>query len=128
MTTKPIPHLSAEEIDDACVTIDRAVMAATDSDNYWSGRVRSTFAKAGFAVHRLKREEHHPVWIVWLNVGSGDLPADKRVASKQLRKCLAKAGLKIRPDELTVLEQRHGRVKAVFVFGSQLPAIDLLGI
>ncbi|MGA2751610.1 MAG: hypothetical protein ABSG59_22825 [Verrucomicrobiota bacterium] len=128
MATKPIPHLSAEAIDEACITIDRAVEAATDGDNYWLGRVRNAFAKAGLAVHRLEREQHHPVWIVWLNVGPGDLPADRKLASKQLRKALGEAGLKIRPDELTVLEQRRGRVKAAFLFGTQLPAIDLMGI
>jgi hypothetical protein len=128
MTAKPIPHLSAEEIDESCVTMDRAIEAATDSDNYWFGRIRSAFAKAGLDVHRLEREPHHPVWTVWLNVSPGDWPADKNVASKQLRKSLVTAGLKILPGELTVLEQRRGRVKAVFVFGSQLPAIDSLGI
>jgi hypothetical protein len=127
MTTKPNPHL-AEAIDEACITIDRAVEAATDSDNYWMGRVRNAFVKAGFAVHRLEREEHHPVWTVWLNVAPADFPSDKKLASKQLRKSLAKAGLQIRRDELTVLEQRRGIVKAAFVFGTQLQAFDLIGI
>lgn len=128
MPTKPIPQLSVEALDEACITIDRAVDAATDGDHYWVGRVRNAFEKAGLAVHRLEREPHHPVWIVWLNVGPVDFPADRKLASKQLRKSLAKAGLQIRPDELTVLEQRRGRVKAAFLFGTQLPAIDLMGI
>jgi hypothetical protein len=128
MATKPNPNMSTEAIDEACITIERAVEAATDSDNYWIGRVRSAFAKAGLAVRSLEREEHHPVWVVWLNVGPVDFPVDKKVASKQLRKSLSKAGLKIRRDELTVLGQRRGIIKAVFVFGSQLPSIDLIGI
>lgn len=128
MTTKPINHLTAEAIDEACITIDRAVEAATDSDNYWEGRVRDAFAQAGLAVHRLEREPFHPVWIVWLKVGLEDFPADRKLASRHIRKALAKAGLKIRAGELDVLERRRGIVKTAFMFGSQLPAVDLMGI
>jgi hypothetical protein len=128
MATKPNPHLSAEDIDEGCITIDRAVEAATDTDNYWDGRVRNAFAKAGLAIHRLEREPHHPVWIVWLNVAPGELPVDRKPASKQLRKALAEAGLQIRAGDLDVLEQRRGGVKAAFIFGSQLSAGDLMGI
>jgi len=128
MTTKSIAHLTAEEIDEACITIERAVEAATDADNYWEGRVRNAFSKAGLDVQSLEREPYHAVWTVSLNVGEDDFPADKNIASKQIRKSLAKAGLKIRAGELTVLEQRRGIVKAVFVFGSVLPSIDIMGI
>jgi len=116
-----------ETIDEACVTEERAVDAATDSDGYWPNRVKQAFSKAGFAVHRLEREDHHPVWIVWLNVGAGDLPADRKLATKQIRKALGQAGLRIRAGELDVVERRRDRVKCVFLFGSQLPPIDLLG-
>ena len=128
MTTKSNPNSSTEAIDQACITIERAIDAATDSDNYWTGRVRNAFVKAGLGVHRLEREEHHPVWIVWLTVGAGDLPTDIKLASKQIRKSLAKAGLKIGRNELSVLEQRRGIIKAAFVFGTQLQAFDLIGI
>jgi len=128
MLTKRIPHLSAEAIDDACITTDWAVEAATDGDHYWVGRVRNAFAMAGLAVQKLEREEHHPVWVVQLSVGLSDLPTDRKLASKQLRKALAKAGLKIRAGELDVVERRRDGAKVVFVFGTQLPSFDLLGI
>jgi hypothetical protein len=108
--------------------LDYVTHAVTDSNNYWIDRVKNAFIKAGFAVHRLEREPHHPVWIVWLKVGSGQLPVDKRVATKQLRKSLAAAGLKIGPDVLTILERRADALKLVFVYGSVVPAIDLLEI
>jgi L-fucose isomerase-like protein len=111
---------SPESIDESCITEEHAVEAATDGDAYWPRRVTNAFAKAGLTVHRLKREEHHPVWVIWLGVGSVELPADKEGAAKQIRKLLATGGLQIQRDELTVLERRGDRVKCVFLFGSQL--------
>ena len=119
---------SPESIDESCITEERAVEAATDGDAYWPRRVTNAFAKPGLTVHRLKREEHHPVWVIWLGVGSVELPADKKGAAKQIRKLLATGGLQIQREELTVLERRGDRVRCVFLFGSQLPAIDLIGI
>ena len=128
MATKRIPHLTPEAIDETCITIERAVHAATDDDGYWPNRIKQAFSKGGFAVHRLEREAHHPVWIVWLNVGSGDLPADRKLAAKLLRKALAEAGLRIRAGELDVVERRRDRVKCVLIFGAVLPELDLMGI
>jgi hypothetical protein len=128
MATKPNTQLSAEAIDEACITVERAIEAATDADHYWEGRVRNAFATAGLVVDCLEQVEPHPVWAVWLNVRPGELPAERKLASKQLRKALAKAGLQIRAGELDVVEQRRGRVKVAFMFGSVRPAIDLIGI
>jgi hypothetical protein len=128
MTTKQIPHRIPEDPDDPLLTEEHLVDAATGDDGYWPNRVKQAFSKAGYAIHSQEREAHHPVWIVWLNVGPGDLPADRKLASKKIRKALAQAGLQIRAGELDVVEQRRGRIKVAFLFGSQLPAIDLMGI
>jgi hypothetical protein len=128
MATKQIPRLTPEAIDESCITIERAVHAATDDDGYWPNRIKQAFSKAGFAVHRLEREAHHPVWIVWLNAGSSDLPADRKLAAKQIRKALGAAGLRILAGELDVVERRRDRVKCVFLFGAVLPELDLIGI
>jgi hypothetical protein len=128
MATKPIPQPMPEDPDDSDAMMERLADAATGADGYWPDRVKQAIAKAGFAVRSLEREAHHPVWIVWLNVGSGDLPADRKLAVKLIRKALAEAGLRIHAGELDVVERPRGRAKVVFVFGTQLPPIDLMGI
>jgi hypothetical protein len=128
MTNKRILHILPDDPDGSNVTVDQLVDAATGEDGYWPNRVKQAFVKAGFAIHRLEREPHHPVWMIWLNVGRGDLPADKKAATKQLRGALVKAGLQLGPDEITILDRRPRRLKCVFVYASVLPAIDLMGI
>jgi len=117
-----------ENPDDSDGMMERLADAATGDDGYWPNRIKQAFSKGGFAVHRLEREAHHPVWIAWLNVGSSDLPADRKLAAKLLRKALAEAGLRIRAGELDVVERRRDRVKCVLLFGTVLPELDLMGI
>jgi hypothetical protein len=131
MNTVTTPRICAdapEEIDEACISIESAIAAVTDGDDYWPDRIKQAFTKIGFEVQRLEREPHHPVWIIWLNVGSVDLPADKKAGAKQLRKSLVAAGLQIGPDEITILDRRGTKAKCVFVFGKVQQAIDLIEI
>ena len=128
MTTKRIPHHIPEDPDDSDALMERLADAATGDDGYWPNRVKQAFAKAGYAIHSQARQAHHPVWLIWSNVGPDDLPADRKLASKKIRKALAQAGLQIRAGGLDVVEKRRGMIKVAFLFGSQLPAIDKMGI
>ena len=107
--------------------MEQLIRAVTQEDGYWPKRVEGAFVRAGFVVRRLERQEAHlSVWTACLNVGTVKLLADKRGAAKQMRKLLAKAGLRIRAGELSVLDQRrNGNVKCAFVFGSESLPNDL---
>ncbi len=112
---------------DTTEMMEQIVNAITQEDGYWGERIRAACAKARFEVRRLEREPVHPsVWVAFLNVGNLQLMPDKKSSSKQIRQLLRKAGLGIRPGELTVLDHRRdGRVKCAFVLGSQMPVLDV---
>jgi hypothetical protein len=120
--TRPLP----EDPSDSPATVSHLTEVASGDDGYWPQRVESAFTKVGFGVRRLAREEYHPtVWVIWLTRGSVDLPKDNKVASNQVRRALAKLGLKIRAGELTVLEQRGDRLRCAFMCGTPAPPIDI---
>lgn len=117
---------SPESVDEACITEERALAVAADAPCFLSGRVSAAFADAGFSVQRIQREEfHQSVWNVWLIRESLGLPRDSHAASKELRQVLAKCGLKIRPGEITVLEQRGNKLRCAFIFGPDSPLVDV---
>src|SRR2546426_8187708 len=104
---------------DSPATMERIIDVVTNSDAFLAQRVRNAFVKAGFGIRRITREEYHPtVWVIWLTRGCVDLPRDNNVASKEVRRALAKCGVKIRAGELTVLEQRGDKLKCAFLYGS----------
>lgn len=126
MKPKIIPRPLPDTPDDSDAIMEHVINLVTGNDGYWPHRVESAFSKAGLAIRWVEREEAHPsVWTVWLTRGSLDLPKDNKVASKQIRRALAKCGLRIRPGEMTVLEQRGDKLKCVFLFGSAAPPVDL---
>ena len=86
-----------------------------DGDDYWQYRFRRVLSKAGFSVRCIEREEVHPIWVIRLKRGSFDLSVDNRVASRQIRRVLAKSGIKVRAGELNVIEQRGDRLRCVFI-------------
>jgi hypothetical protein len=108
---------SPEAIDEACFTVHHACdMLVGDGDLYYHDRIKRILTEAGFTVWRLEREECHPVWVGWIRPGTGEIARDNRKASNQLRKIMTKAGLRIKPDELTVFDQRKNMIRFTFMF------------
>jgi hypothetical protein len=97
-------------------TMDRVFDMLHGDDMYWHHRLKRVLSEAGFGIRRIEREECHGIWIIWLTKGSFELAPENKVAGRQIRKLLGKSGLKIKTDELTVLEQRRDNVKCVFIF------------
>jgi hypothetical protein len=97
------------------------VFRMLQGDDYWHGRIKRVLVEAGFGFRRIEREEAHPIWIAWLTRGGFDLSTDNRIASRQIRRVLTKSGLKIKADELNVLEQRGDRLRCVFIFPRGAP-------
>ncbi len=117
-----------DDPDNTPATMHGLINVILEADDYWPQRVESAFAKGGFTVRLVEREEPHvSVWVAYLKADSvAMLAPDKKGVTKQLRKLLAKAGLKIRPGELTVLYRRpNGNVKCVFMLGRELPPTDV---
>ncbi|MDB6016341.1 MAG: hypothetical protein JWR19_830 [Pedosphaera sp.] len=96
--------------------LKRALLDMLTGDDYWHHRIKRVLLESGFGVTRIEREEVHPIWSAWLTRGSFDLADDNKRAGRQIRQVLAKSGIPIRAGELTVLEQRAGRIHCVFIF------------
>src|SRR5438105_4589602 len=88
---------------------------ALTAEAFLENRVAGALVDAGFSVGRMERVQHHEtVWIVQLGLDPVQTRPDKKTIVKRVRKSLSAAGLKVRPDELSVLSYRDTEVKVVF--------------
>jgi hypothetical protein len=96
--------------------VKKLTFAMLESGGYWHDRIKSVLAAAGLTTTRIQREDEHPtVWFMWLTRTSMVLDADKKTASKQIRKLLVKGGIKILPTELSVIDRRGDKLRCAFV-------------
>jgi len=113
------------EPDDSPGTMELLCDVILTGEAFLPKRFEADFAKAGFARRRICQEEYHPtVWTAWLTATGADFPKDKKLLGRQIRRALAKNGIKIPPAELTVIEQRGCHVKCAFLFGTLPPPPD----
>src|SRR5689334_21020240 len=97
----PLPENPEDE-----ALLDQITDAGAGCDGYWERRVEAAFEGAGFTICNIQREEaHQTVWAVSLSLNSVELVADKKGAAKQIRKLIVKAGLGVRPNELSVIDR-----------------------
>lgn len=126
MPSKPIPRPLPDDPDDSDTTMEHLLDVASGDDQYWQRRVQAAFETAGFAIRRVEREQYHQcVWRIWVTCTTCDLPRDKKAASVEVRRALGKCGLKIRPGEITVIEQRGPQLTCAFMFGPAGPPADI---
>jgi hypothetical protein len=126
LTSKARPEALPDDPKDSPVTMQHILKAASGDDQYWPQRIETAFTNAGFRVRRLEREQYHPtVWTVMLMRGCVELPKDNTAAAKQVRRILAKCGLKICAGEFSVVEQRGDRIKCAFLYGSPPPLVEV---
>jgi hypothetical protein len=113
----PASQPSPEAIDQACITPQHALdMLVGEGDSYYHQRIERVLAQAGLRLWRLERDQVHPVWVGWIRPGKAGLAADKAEASRQIRRILTRAGLKIKSGELTVFDRRKDMIRLTFMF------------
>ena len=116
------PQLIAE-LDDPGSLARCVAMIADEGSLYWHDRIQRIFAAAGFETRRIEREEHHPVWQIWLTRETFNLAPDTDTVARQLRTVLCRGGLPIRSHELTVTDYRKNKLRAVFMFYCGSPGV-----
>lgn len=116
---QPIP----EDVDDPVILMEHACRAV-EGGGYWHDRIRSVLAAAGLTITRIQREEEHPtVWLMWLTRTSLALDTDKVTVAKQIRKLLVKGGIKVLPNELSVIDRRGDKLRCAFVLEMGVPGV-----
>ncbi len=116
---QPLP----EDVDDPVALMEH-VCRAVEGGGYWHDRIRSVLTAAGLTITRIQREDEHPtVWLMWLTRTSLALDADKETAAKQIRKLLRKGGIKILPNELSVIDRRGDKLRCAFVLELGAPGV-----
>jgi hypothetical protein len=96
---------------------------ALTAEAFLENRVTGALLGAGFSVDRVERVPHHEsVWIVGLGLIPVRVTPNKKTIAIRVRKSLLAAGLKVRPDELSILSYRNSKVKVVFFLGASLQA------
>jgi len=92
-------------------------------DHYWHETIRRILASAGFITRRIERMESHPVWTARLTRTTFDLSSNPKTANKQLRKVLAKGGIKLARDEFDIINRRGDNLRCVFLLDLGGPGV-----
>lgn len=92
-------------------------------DLYWHEAIRDILDSAGFITRRIERMESHPVWTARLTRTTFDLSPDAKTANKQLRKVLAKGGIKIGRKRFDIIDRRGDKLRCVFVLDLGAPGV-----
>ena len=105
------------------VALKEQIFTMLHGDHYWHARIRRILAAAGFVTRRIEQEETRPVWIMALTRKSFELAADNQTAAKQIRKVLWKGGVRIRRNELSIVNRSKDWIRCAFVLELGLPGV-----
>lgn len=78
-------------------------------------RIKEALAEAGFDVRRVEKHWFHDCWEVLMRLGRAGLAPQPRVATRQVRRILADAGVYVAPDAIS-LDRNGERVLVAFVY------------
>jgi len=99
------------------------VFTMLHGDGYWHSRIKRILAANGFVTRRIEQELTHPVWTMHLTRTTFDLAANNLTAARQIRRLLWKGGVRIRPNELSIVSRSKNWIQCAFVLELGAPGV-----